>query len=235
VVASLALGPATAQSSGPSPAPTTLGAEAQAFSNLLDLYDAWRDARAKLEYAGICGTAADVADAYDAVGAARAALDRAMEQYIRDFSDRMYVGPVDKMKPLDRDRFDDDWVDLMDDLERADKKQHPVGECPRTPAANGPPPEKKEHPAPPPLPQVPDCFATDADRGDMITALQRQRIAARGDASAVAAIDATIIRAGGTAACHAAPDDSPHVTIGIGVGAGDDHRHHDDHHDRPRD
>jgi hypothetical protein len=233
--ASLALGPATAQSSGPALPPTALGAEAQAFNNLLDLYDAWRDARAKLEYAGICGNAADVADAYDAVQAARAALDRAMEQYIRDFSDQMYVGPVDKMKPADRERFEDDWDDLMSDLEHADKKKHPVGECPRTPAANGPP-EKKPHPATPPetpLP-VPDCFKTDADRGDLIVGLQKQRIAAGGDPPAVAAIDAAIIRAGSTAACPAG-DHGPHVTIGVGIGVGDDHHHHDEHHDdRPR-
>lgn len=256
VVANLAIGPATAQSSGPSPSPspppapshapgplpTAGGAEGQAFSNLLDLFDAWQDARAKLRYAGICGSASDVADAYSAVEATKAALDAAMEQYIRDFSDQMYVGPVNKMKPSDQQRFGDDWDDLMDDLYRADKKQHPVGDCPKTPAANGPPPEKKPHPAPPPetplpIPQVPDCFKADSDRRDMVTGLQKQRVAVVGDSSAVAAIDATIIRAGATAACSAGPHGSA-VTIGIGIGLGghDDHHHRDEHHDdHPRD
>jgi len=222
------------------------GGEEADLTALLPAYDALMDAAARLEYAGKCGSVSDVADAYDAYQAAKAAFEAAVGDYLINWSNLNYPRG---QRPQQFTYFDSDLKKVMDALSKLDKKQHPVGDCPRTPAANGPP-EKKEHPHPPEtpmsspgfgdvlLPIVPDCFGRDASRGQLIADLQSGRSAADADPAAAAAIDATVAAAARTPACAEEPPHSSifdHLSIGIGIGVGGgDHRHdnhHDDHHD----
>jgi len=217
------------------------GREEADLTALLPAYDALMDAAAALEYAGKCGSVSDVADAYDAYQAAKAAFEAAVGEYLINWSNLNYPRG---QRPQQYTYFDSDLQKVMDALSKLDKKQHPVGNCPTTPAANGPP-EKKEHPfVPPPepapsspefgrLPIVPDCFGRDANRGALIADLQSGRGAA--GPPAAAAIDATVLTAAGTPTCGEAHHHTSifdHISIGVGVDVGGDgHRdHHDDHH-----
>ncbi|MBL6938287.1 MAG: hypothetical protein ISS15_06785 [Alphaproteobacteria bacterium] len=222
------------------------GREEADLNALLPAYDALMDAEARLKYAGMCGSVSDVADAYDAYQAAKSAFDAAVGEYLINWSNLNYPRGV---RPDQFTYFDSDLQKVMDALSKLDKKQHPVGDCPRTPAANGPP-EKKPHPAPPPpetpipssprfggasLPIVPDCFGRDSNRGSLIADLQSARSAADADPPMAAAIDSTVVTAADTPTCAEQPHPSiwDHLSIGIGIGVGgsSDRRHNDQHGD----
>ncbi len=206
--------PAPAPSPSPSPAPfhSPFGgpdkapdsSEAQAFNSLMDLYDAMKDAEARLKWAGRCGSASDVADAYDALQAATAAFNDALTHYILDYSGVIYPHRGMVRQQLN-DRYDADKKTLLDELAKRDKKEHPVGDCPNNTYRTGPTPPKPRPDLPPPpndqpindgagpngggaggslapnvtLPKIPPCFGLPVDKDDMIDELRQLRAQAR--------------------------------------------------------